>query len=193
MKVINVSGGPLYCSYAKRTMGGTVLQNGQASAELELATVHTELIWKDIQNSKMIMRLSDKDREFIAQLLKEDRRPAPRLTARPKVLVPPPEIKRERRAAGQPRKTRAQWQAEKLAAKAAALAAIKHTPGIPKFDNGTKSTVKEILHELGDRPRPEMKSAIPNVVVQPDDGTRTYGRPPSIADLQRENENAKAK
>ena len=138
MKVINVSGGPLYCSYAKRTPGGTTLQHGQSSAELPLTVVHMDILWKEIHNGKVIIRLSEADKEFIAQLQHEDKK-----------LAPPPK-KAAPKAPKAVKKVKESHKPTEKELRQAALRAAKHTPGMPVFTDEKKATSAEIQQHMGD-------------------------------------------
>ena len=184
MKAINVSGGPLYCSYAKRTVGGVTLQAGQATAELPLSVVFMDILWKDIENGRVIIRLAEADKEFIAQLQSEDQRPvpAPKKSTRPASVLPQARAKRVK-----------QPKAPKQPTKAEEVAKVAHTPGMPRW-NAEKAPVSDILRHMGENPTSkdlQAKSAIPSAVVTPASETSTYGRPPSLADLKKANANQK--
>lgn len=74
MRIINITAGPMYCTYARQLAGGTILQSGQHSSELGLMMVHTQLLQKDLKAGKIALRLSEEDHAFIANLLAYDRR-----------------------------------------------------------------------------------------------------------------------
>ena len=74
MRIINVTPGPLYCTYARQLAGGTILQSGQQSSELSLGTIHTPVLQKDLRAGKIALRLSEEDHQFINDLLAYDRR-----------------------------------------------------------------------------------------------------------------------
>jgi len=73
MRIVNISGSPLYLSYGTKTKGGIILQpNNQTVVEVPITVVHNPQLWKDIASNKVQFKLSAEDHAFIKRITDHD-------------------------------------------------------------------------------------------------------------------------
>jgi hypothetical protein len=70
MRIINISSNPRYFSYASKA--GKLLAPNDSSNELPFIVIHNSLLWADLKAGNVRLTLSQADRDFIGNVLRED-------------------------------------------------------------------------------------------------------------------------
>jgi len=75
MRIVNSMPHPRHISYASSSFGGRTLNAGEIGPELNLSHVFLPILQKDLRASKIQIRLSDKDKQFITFIQAEGDKP----------------------------------------------------------------------------------------------------------------------